>query len=199
MWAKLRRLAAGALTAALLLGAAAPAFAAAEAQTSPAASAKARWAGGQVTAVGTDSFTATGPRGGEHTVLVTADTVYYDQDAQPSSFAALHVGDRVRGVVDEAADGTLTAKLIINLGPQTEYVGGGVIATVDAAEQSFVFTSRRGRVWEFYVDAATAITNRAGDDLTYTDLAAGAHAVVRAELREDGKWWAVRIGLGPKP
>ncbi|MCC7359859.1 MAG: hypothetical protein IT317_10300 [Anaerolineales bacterium] len=197
MWARWKLMTAGVLTAALLLGAAAPALAA-NPQTGSATVDEARWAGGQVTAVGADSFTTGGPRGGEHVIAVTAETIFYDENAQPSSLGALQVGDRVRGLVDVAEDGVLTAKLVVNLGPQTEYAGGGVIATVDGAEQSFVFTSRHGRVWEFYVDSATEITNRAGDDLAFADLNAGDRAAVRAELRDDGKWWAVHIKLGPR-
>ena len=148
-----------------------------------------------MTAVGADSFTAIGPRGGEHTVLVTAATTFLTETGQPSSLADLHVGDRVRGSVDVADDKTITALLFINLGPQTEYRGVGVAATVDDAEQSFVFTSRLGRVWEFYVDDATEITNRLGADLTFADIDPGDRMFVHAELRADGKWWALKVGL----
>lgn len=199
MTAKLKVFFAGLLAAALMLGAAAPAFAAAAPQPATAPQARTRWDGGQVTAVGADSFTVLGPRGVERTVLVTATTQFFDKDAQPSTLADLHVGDRVRGAVAVADDHTLTALIVFNLGPQTNYRGGGVIASVDAAEQSFIFTARPGRVWEFYVDDATTLTNRAGDDLTFADLDQGDKLFVHAELRADGQWWAVRLTLGPRP
>lgn len=198
MLTRLKTLLAGLLAAALMLGAAAPAFAAADSQPASAPEARTRWDGGQVTAVSADRFTVIGPRGGERTVLVTAATQFLDKDAQPSSLADLHVGDRVRGAVDVAEDRTLTALLVVNLGPQTAYRGGGVIASVDAGEQAFIFTSRPGRVWEFYVDDATVITNRAGEDLTFADLDQGDKLFAHAELRADGQWWAVRLTLGPR-
>lgn len=195
MLSKIKVVLVGALAAVLVLGAAAPAFAQAETQATSSAAAQARWAGGQVTAVGADSFTAIGLRGKERVLAVTADTQFLTAEGQPSSLADLHVGDRVRGSLDVAEDGTLTALLVINLGPQTEYRGVGLGGSVDDAEQSFVFTSRRGRVWEFYVDDATEITNRAGADLTFADIDTGDRLFVHAELRADGQWWALRVGL----
>ncbi len=194
MLAKLKVGLVSALAAALMLGAAAPAFAQTEAPATLAA-AHSRWTGGQVTAVGADSFTAAGLRGNAHTVAVTAATQFLTETGQPSSLADLHVGDRVRGSLTVADDGTLTALLVINLGPQTEYRGAGVASTVDDEEQSFAFTARRGRVWEFYVDDATEITNRAQADLTFADIDASDRLFVHAELRADGKWWALRVGL----
>ena len=151
--------------------------------------------------MGLDSFTVRGPRGAEFEVAVTGSTVYYTNEGAPAAFSDIQVGARVMGAVERDADGNLTARLVIIFPPRTRYVGGGVIAGVDAEEQSFTMVTLRGRVWEFYVDDATLITGRDGQALTFSDLKQGARTLVHAELRSDGQWWAteIKVGRGAAP
>jgi hypothetical protein len=153
------------------------------------------WAAGQITAIATDNFTLKGPLGGVHIVYVNDQTVYYNRAGEASSFAALQVGDRVLGAAN-VADGKATAKLVIDLGVRTEYRGGGVATAVNSAEQSFSFVNRQGRLWEFYVDANTKITDKSGAAKTFADIQPGTRLFVHAEKRADGKWWAVDIKVG---
>ncbi len=153
------------------------------------------WAMGQVSAIGTDNFTLTGPLGGVHIVYVNDQTQYFNREAQAGSFAAMQVGDRVLGAATVAA-GKATAKLVIDLGARTDYRGAGVASAVNSAEQSFTFVNRRGVVWNFYVDANTKITDKAGAAKTLADIQPGTRMFVHAEKRADGKWWAVEIKLG---
>ena len=153
------------------------------------------WAMGQITAIAADNFTLSGPLGGVHVVYVNAQTQYFDQGAQPGSFADLEVGDRVLGAAT-VADGKATAKLVIDLGVRTNYKGAGVASAVNSAEQSFTFVNRRGVVWDFYVDANTQITGRQGAALIFADIQPGTRLAVHSEKRADGKWWAVSIKIG---
>ena len=153
------------------------------------------WAMGQVSAIAADNFTLTGPLGGVHIVTVNDQTQYFNRDAQAGSLAAMQVGDRVLGAAT-VADGKATAKLVIDLGARTDYKGAGVASAVNSAEQSFTFVNRRGVVWDFYTDANTKITGKAGAALTFADIQPGTRMFVHAEKRADGKWWAVEIRIG---
>jgi hypothetical protein len=166
--------------------------------TAPATAAAtgANWAMGVISALGPDNFTTTGPLGGTHVVYVNAQTVYYNRDAQASNFAGLQVGDRVLAAATKDADGKATAKLVVDLGARTSYKGAGVASAVNSSEQSFTFVNGRGRVWDFYVDANTKITDKKGDAKTFADIQPGTRLAVQAEKRADGKWWAVNIKIG---
>ena len=153
------------------------------------------WVGGQITAIAADNFTLTGPLGGVHVVTVNDQTVYYDRAGDAGSFASLQVGDRVLGAAN-VADGKTTAKLVVDLGVRTQYRGQGVATSVNATEQSFSFINRQGRLWEFYVDANTKITDKSGAAKTFADIQPGTRLFVHAEKRADGKWWAVEIRVG---
>ena len=153
------------------------------------------WATGQITAIAADNFTFKGPLGGVHVVYVTDQTVYYTRDGVAGSFADLQVGDRVLGAAT-VVDGKATARLVIDLGVRTEYRGAGVATAVNGAEQSFSFINRQGRLWEFYVDANTTITDKSGAAKTFADIQPGTRLFVHAEKHADGKWWAVEIKLG---
>jgi hypothetical protein len=155
------------------------------------------WRGGEVTAVGAGSFTTIGRRGETHEIAVTASTLFFDRDANPASLADLAVGDRVYGAVAVDEAGQMTAKLIVIIGPFAHLRAGGTVSALAAAGQSFTFTTRPGRVLEINVDGETIITNRAGDDLAFADLKVGDHLLLAAERRDDGQWWARRIGLRP--
>jgi len=155
------------------------------------------WRGGDVTAVGDASFTVVGRRGVEHVILVNGGTQFFDRAGDPAALADLAVGDRVFGavVVDETGQGT--AKLVIIAGSRRHLRAAGTVSAIDLAGQSFTFTARLGRVYDIHVDAGTIIKNRAGEDLTLADLSVGDHLVLGAERRDDGQWWARRIGVRP--
>jgi hypothetical protein len=187
----------GVLAAVVLLGGATSA-ALAQGEEPPAdgATPVTRWGGGKVTAVGADSFTVQTPRGKLRVIAVSPATQYFTSDGLPAGLADIQVNDRVMGAVVLGPDEQAVARLVIIFGPRTHYRGVGVASSVDDAEQSFNFTARRGRRWEFYVDAGTHITNRAGDVLNFADIDDGDPLFVHAELRADGKWWAVTIKAG---
>ncbi len=153
------------------------------------------WAMGQISMIATDNFTVQGPLGGVHVVYVNDQTQYFNHNAQPSSFATLQVGDRVLGAVT-IAEGKATAKLVIDLGVRSDYRGAGVVSATNSGEQSFTFVNLRGRVWEFYTDANTKITDKQGNTKTFADIKPGTRLFVHAEKRADGKWWAVEIKVG---
>ena len=153
------------------------------------------WAAGQITAMAADNFTLKGPLGGVHVVYVTDQTVYYTRDGVAGSFADLRGGDRVLGAAI-VVDGKATARLVIDLGVRTEYRGAGAATAVNSPEQSFSFINRQGRLWEFYVDTDTTITDKSGAAKTFADIQPGTRLFVHAEKRADGKWWAVDIKLG---
>lgn len=153
-----------------------------------------RWGGGEVTAIGDGSFDVQTRRGRAVTVIVEASTAFFNGQGLPASFADLTVGARVGGVVEVRDDGQTYARLVIIFPPKTRYVGVGVVTALE--DDAFQFVSRRGQVWEFYVDDATTFTNRAGDPLTFDDLRVEVRAGVQAELRDDGKWWALEVKIG---
>ena len=187
------------LAAALLL--AAPATAAlAQGEEPPTALAEAPgtyWRGGEVTAVGAASFTVIGRRGEIHEILVNAQTQFFNRDAGAVGLGDLAAGDRIFGAVEVDEAGQGTAKLVIIFGPLNHLSGRGTISALDAANQSFTFTTRLGRVYEIYVDADTVIAGRGDRNLTFADLSVGDHLLLGAERRDDGQWWANRIGLRP--
>ena len=191
---KVRGLVLGAVALALTLGGATAVFA--QGETPPAAAAEAgpRWGGGEVTAIGADNFTVRGPHGRERVVFVDANTVFLNEAGRPASFSDLTLGARVMGSAEPHADGQTYALLVILFPPQTRYQGAGVVTGLEP--DAFHFVNRRGRVWEFYVDDATQFTNRAGDALSFADLDVETRAFVQAELRADGKWWAVVVKVG---
>jgi len=164
----------------------------------PEAGVAVRRGGGEVIAIGADNFTVRGPLGREHIVYVDASTTFKDKAGNALSFSDLKVGDRVVGSVTRHADGKWYALNARVLPPPTHYQGVGVVNVVEA--DSFTFTNRRGKVWEFYVDAKTNFTDRAGNAHSYSDVQVGSRLFVQAELRADGKWWATRVGfLRPRP
>jgi hypothetical protein len=60
---------------------------------------------------------------------------------------------------------------------------------------SFTFTGQHGHHWEFYVDENTQYTDRRGNTHSFDEVQPGARLLVKAELREDGKWWATTVGF----
>jgi len=189
----------GLLAAALLL--ATPATAAfAQGEEPPTALAAAPgtyWRGGEVTAVGAASFTVIGRRGEIREILVNAQTQYFDRDAGAVGLSDLAVGDRIFGAVEVDEAGQGTAKLVIIFGPLNHLSARGTISAINDAVQSFNFTTRLGRVYEIHVDADTVIASRGNRELTFADLSVGDHLLLGAERRDDGQWWANRIGLRP--
>ena len=161
-----------------------------------------RGGGGQITALGADNFTVTGPRGNIRTFYVDTGTEFLGQDVQPLTFTDLEIGQRA-AVVAAREEGDKTIAIWVRVfPPRTDYKGFGTIDSVDANEQAFDFTNRRGRAWEFYVDENTQYTDRQGGAHAFDELAVGDHIFVKAELREDGKWWATIIGFpvqNPQP
>jgi hypothetical protein len=187
---KMRGLLLGVVALALSLTGATAVFAQGETPPEPGV----RWGGGVVTSVGAGSFTVHGRAGRDQTLLVDANTLYFTAAGRPAAFTDLTVGARVAGSAEFQADGQRHALLIISLPPRTRYVGGGLVTALEA--DAFHFVNRRGQVWEFYVDASTAFTDRTGQALTFADLAIETRAFVRAELREDGLWWALVVKVG---
>ena len=198
MFSKLKLVLLGLLAAVLAFGSVTAAFAD-EGMPPTATKIGTRWGGGQVTAVGSDNLTLHDRRGNDHVIYVDGASHFFNGQGDPARLADVQVGDRVVGVVEGRADGKLYAKLVVIIPPQTHYKGVGVISAVNADEKSFQFVSRLGKLWEFYVDDNTQITDRSGASLTFADLQAGQRAGVAAELRADGKWWATQIKIGRKP
>ncbi len=198
MFSKMKVLLLGVLAAVFAFGSATAAFA--DEGTPPAANQiGTRWGGGEVTAIGTDNFSLHDRRGNDHVVYVDSGTHFFNSHGDPAVFGDVQVGDRLVGVVEGRSDGKLYAKLVVIVPPPSHYKGVGVISGLDSQEQSFQFVGRRGKLWDFYVDDGTQITDRAGTSLTFADLQAGQRAAVAAELRSDGKWWATHIKVGHKP
>ena len=165
-----------------------------------------RWGGGVVTAKGSDNFTIHNRLGRDQTIYVDSSTQFTDQDVKPSTFSALKVGDIVIGAASRRDDGKWYALLVHILPPPTHYAGVGTVDSV--ASDSFDFTNRQGRQWEFYVDSNTKVyQGRDNTPLSFSEVKTGSHLFVQAELRSDNKWWAtvIRIvpdsfpGGGPKP
>jgi len=179
----------------LVLGGVGIALADEGAPPQPQAKAGVRPGGGEVTAIGADNFTVQGPRGREHVIYVDASTTFKDKDGKTLSLSDLKVGDRVIGLVTRHDDGKVYALDMRVLPPPTHYQGVGTVSVVEADE--FTFTSRRGKVWEFYVDDNTNFTDHAGNTHAYSEVQVGSHLFVQAELRADGKWWATRVGFPP--
>ena len=167
-----------------------------------AASAAVSWNMGQITAVGSDSFTVTTPLGGQHVVYINDQTAYYNHIGQSSNFAALQVGQRVLGTASTTAGGKVTAGRVINLSIKRihHHRRYGDARAVNSAQQSFTFSDRHGVVSEVFVDANTKITDGAGNPKTFAGIQAGMHLYVHSEKRPDGRWWALDIKLGqPQP
>ncbi|MEP7356250.1 MAG: DUF5666 domain-containing protein [Anaerolineales bacterium] len=198
MLGKIKLAVAGILLAVVALGGSAVAFA--QGETPPPATAArtagTRWGGGEIAALDAISFTLHPPRGADKVVAINDQTHYFDADGQAITFADLQVGDRVGGAAKTAEDGSLTALIVIDFGVRTEYRGVGVVRSVDAGEQSFVFVNRHGRVWEFYTDEATVYTQRGGGTPSFDSIQVGTGLFVHAEKRADGKWWALDTKFG---
>jgi hypothetical protein len=152
-----------------------------------------RWGGGEVIAIGEDNFTVQTRRGRERLIYVDANTQFVDKDGNLLTFGDLKVGDRVIGAGTRREDGKWDAEKVFVVPPRTHYKGAGVASVVE--DDEFVFTSRRGKVWEFYVDSATTFTDRQGNPLTYAEVKVGSFLFVQAELRDDGKWWATEVRI----
>lgn len=154
-----------------------------------------RSGGGEITALGADYFTLTGPRGNTRTFYVDAVTEFLGLDVQPLTFADLEIGQRAVVAAAREDGDHLIAIWVRVFPPRTDYKGFGAVDSVDTAEQAFHFTNRLGRAWEFYVDENTEYSDRDGGAHTFEELQAGDKIFVKAELRQDGKWWATHIGF----
>lgn len=198
MFKKIANLMLGLVALAVALGSVAPAWAASAAEdpTPPEATTKGTvWGGGQITAIGADHFTLRTKRGETRTIYVDAQTQFTNADAEPITFADVKVEERVLGAAQVRADGK-TYALIVHVFPApTRYRGRGTVNSVEAEEQAFTFTNLRGKRWEFYVDEDTEYTDKRGGAHSFDEIEAGDKLFVSAELRDDGKWWAVRIGF----
>jgi hypothetical protein len=154
-----------------------------------------RGGGGEITALGADNFTLTGPRGNTRTFYVDAVTEFLDQDVQPLAFTDLEIGQRAV-VAAARADGDRTLAMWVRVfPPRLDYKGFGTVDSLDASEPAFEFTNRRGRTWEFYVDEATQYTDRDGGTHTFEELQPGDKVFVKAERRDDGQWWATQVSF----
>ncbi len=162
--------------------------------------------GGEITAIGTDNFTVTGPRGNAKTFYVDSATEFLGQETQSLTFTDLAVGQRA-AVVAAREEGDKTIAIRVRVFPPrtdykgfgtTDYKGFGTVDSVNATEQAFHFTSRRGKTWEFYVDEQTQYNDREGGTHTFNEVRTGGKVFVKAELRADGKWWATIIGFPPQ-
>jgi hypothetical protein len=195
LFRKVRGLLLPALTLALLFGSAYPALAQDEA---PPAKARRepgfRWGAGVVTAIEGEVFAVNTRAGRDWRLQVDAATLFFDATGRPATYVDLSVGARVAGSVELRDDGGLYAVLVIIFPSQTRYAGVGVVTALE--DDAFHFVSRRGRVWEFYVDAATTFTGRDGSPLTLADLQVETRLFVSAELRDDGRWWALEVKSG---
>ncbi len=163
-------------------------------ESTPTAGGPARAGKGEVVAVAADNFTVENPKGEQHVVYVDSATEFTTKEGKALTLADLKVGNRVAGRVTKHDDGKLYAVTVVVLPPRTDYKGVGVVTSVGGDE--FSFTNRRGKDWDFYVDADTKFSGRTGA-LAFSDLKAGSHIFVQAELRSDGKWWATEVKIKP--
>lgn len=152
-----------------------------------------RQRGGEITAIGSNSFTLTGRNGESKTITVDANTQYMDKDGNALSFSDLEVGQRAVIAAAKRDGETITAIWVRVFPKPTHYTGGGKVTAVES--NSFTFTARNGKTWEFYVDSATLYTDRDGGSHSFADMEVGGKMLVNAVLREDGKWWATLIGF----
>ena len=152
-----------------------------------------RQRGGEITAIGSDNFTLTGRNGESKIITVDANTQYLDKDGNALSFADLEVGQRAVIAAAKKDGETITAIWVRVFPKPTHYAGRGEVTSVDS--DSFTFTARNGKTWEFYVDSATLYTDRDGGSHSFADVQAGGKLLVNAVLREDGKWWATLVGF----
>jgi len=160
----------------------------------PPADAAARWGGGEVTAIGADTFTLLARRGRERVIYVDHATQFTDQAGEPIEFGDLNVGDRVFGLAERRDDGQWYAVIVHVFPPRTHYKGVGVVTALE--DDAFNFAGRRGRQWEFYVDGGTQFADREGNALSFGDVKVASRLFVKAELRADGKWWATEVKIG---
>jgi hypothetical protein len=160
-----------------------------------------RMGGGEITALGEDNFTVTGPRGNSKVIYVDSGTQFMDADGNLISFADVEIGERAF-IAAARREGDRIVGVWVRIFPApTHYKGVGTVDSVDAGEQAFEFTNRRGQHWEFYTDANTQFTDRDGGTHAFDEIEAGARLFVKAELRADGQWWATVVGfpLGDEP
>ncbi|MEK7277810.1 MAG: DUF5666 domain-containing protein [Chloroflexota bacterium] len=160
----------------------------------PGAGGPARAGKGEVVAVAADNFTVENPKGEQRVVYVDSATEFTTKEGEALTLADLKVGDHVAGKITKHDDGKLYATTVVVLPPRTDYKGVGVVNSVD--DDEFSFTNRRGKDWDFYVDAGTKFSDRTGT-LAFSDLKAGSNIFVQAELRSDGKWWATEVKIKP--
>jgi len=148
---------------------------------------------GEVIAIGEDHFSVRGLRRGREAVIyVDEHTEFTDQDGNPMSFSDLQVGQRVAGS-GERRDGQWYAVHVRILPPRTHYKGAGTVNEVGSDE--FTFTGQHGHHWEFYVDGNTQYTDRQGNTHSFDEIQPDMRLFVKAEERDDGKWWATVVGF----
>ncbi len=136
---------------------------------------------GPIQALSSDSITVRGLR-----FLVDANTEIRDEDDDPISFSDLNIGDRVEvhGVV--LANGSYLATRIELEDDEHEVEVEGLIQALGVDNLTV-----NGMV--FFVDSTTEIRGDHGAHLTFADLQVGDDVEVRARLRADSTYLAVRI------
>lgn len=151
---------------------------------------------GEITAIGSDSFTVSNPLG-ERTVLVTDETVFLNFDGSDAAFSDLQVGRWVGGRATQNEDDTWTAVTVRLLpedfvpgmfkGPR---VGGEVIAT---SVNSITLQNRRGVEVTVMVNSATEY---GGEVANLAAITPGMHAMAIVEEQADGSLLATQIIAG---
>ncbi|MFQ5630318.1 MAG: DUF5666 domain-containing protein, partial [bacterium] len=124
-----------------------------------------------------------------HRVVVTNATLFFDNQNQPSSFAALAIGDFVEVKAQLLPDSSLVAlrvKKEDNGGDEIELTGG-----ISAFAVNLIIVSGA----TFAVDANTAILDNNQQPITFQDLHQGEVVQVKAQRQGDGTLLAVRIKM----
>ena len=154
---------------------------------------------GQITSIGTSSFTIQPVRGDEVTVQVTEETIYRNSDGSDASFGALIVDRWVAGVGAPDDDGSPTARLVILLPEDFDPSDfklvriGGEVDKINKGQSTFTIITKDGESVTISVDDRT----RWGGTLTsLDDLEKGMLVGVGAVEQEDGSLLAKLVANG---
>ncbi|TAK13533.1 MAG: hypothetical protein EPO32_04810 [Anaerolineae bacterium] len=154
---------------------------------------------GQVTEIGSDSFTVSSPQGEERVIQVTDETAFHNFDGSEAQFADLTVGAWVGGHAEQNDDENWTAVNVILLPEDFEPgafkpghgLGGEVLST---SVNSITIETHLGEEITVTVNVETEYV---GGIASLSEVEVGMQIGIAVEKQDDDSLLAVQVLAGP--
>lgn len=154
---------------------------------------------GDVTSVGSDSFTIQARSGDELTFQVNDETKFFGGGGTIQSLDDLEVGMIVAVKYEESSDGSLLAKVVAADLPPILFGRGAAGDVTAVGSDSFTILNLSGEEMTFAVNDETRFLSRGGVIQSLADLEVGMKVGVRYQIMDGGDLLAKIVGVKPAP